>query len=53
MKIIYYVLISLVYQSLLYPQGVDFPDDPEQAPLSGLGLLIATDAALAYKKFRK
>ena len=53
MKIIYYVLISLVCQALLYSQGVDFPDDPEQAPISGLGLLIATGAALAYRKFRK
>ena len=53
MKIIYFVLISLIYQTLLYSQGVDFSDDPEQALISGLGLLIVTGATMAYKKFRK
>ena len=53
MKIIYYVFIGIVYHALLHSQGVDFPNEPVQAPISGLGLLIATGAALAYKKFKK
>tara|TARA_B100000035_G_C20766768_1_gene450791 strand:+ start:450 stop:611 length:162 start_codon:yes stop_codon:yes gene_type:complete len=53
MKIIYYLFICIVYHALLQPQGVDWPDEPVQAPISGLGLLIATGAALAYKKFKK
>ena len=53
MKIIHYILISLVYQALLYPQEVDFPENPEQASISGLELLIARGAAFEYKKFRE
>ena len=53
MKIIYYFTISLVYHALLHSQGIDFPNEPVQAPINGLGLLIATGAAIAYKKFKK
>ena len=37
----------------IFAQGVDFPDEPAQAPIGGLGLLAAGGAALAYKKLRK
>ena len=50
MRIIYYIAINL---TILYSQGIDFPNEPVQAPISGLGLLIAAGAALAYKKLKK
>ena len=53
MKIIYYFLTSLFYAAALHSQGVEFPSEPVQAPISGLGLLIAAGTALAYKKFKK
>ena len=53
MKIIYYFIIYLVHLTIVYSQGVDFPNEPVQAPIGGLWLLIAGGAALAYKKFKK
>lgn len=53
MKIIYYVLITLGHHAIIFSQGVDFPGEPEQAPISGLALLVATGIGLAYKKFKK
>ena len=53
MKVIYYFLISLGYNAIILSQGVDFPNEPVQAPISGLWLLIAGGAALAYKRLKK
>ena len=53
MKIIYNFIIILVYHALLYSQGIDFPNEPVQAPISGLWLLIAGGATLAYRKLKK
>ena len=53
MKVIYYFLISLSYNAIIFSQGVDFPTEPVQAPISGLWLLIAGGAALAYKRLKK
>ena len=50
----YFVIIcSLIINTIVLAQGVDFPSDPNQAPIGGLGLLVAGGAALAYKKLRK
>ena len=49
----YYILLSAVFTTVAYSQGIDFPSTPAQAPIGGLGLLAAGGAALAYKKFRK
>ena len=47
------VLNALIFNAIIFAQGVDFPDEPVQAPIGGLGLLVAGGAALAYKKLRK
>ena len=50
----YYVILNaLIINATIFSQGVDFPSEPAQAPIGGLGLLVAAGAALAYKKFRK
>ena len=50
----YYVMINaLIVNVTIFAQGVGFPDEPNQAPIGGLGLLAAGGAALAYKKSRK
>ena len=49
----YYILLSAVFTTVAYSQGIDFPSTPAQAPIGGLGLLAAGGAALAYKKFKK
>ena len=50
----YYVMINaLIVNVTIFAQGVGFPDEPNQAPIGGLGLLAAGGAALAYKKLRK
>ena len=50
----YYVMINaLIVNVTIFAQGVGFPDEPEQAPIGGLGLLAAGGAALAYKKLKK
>ena len=54
MKEKYYMIINvLIVNATIFAQGVDFPNEPVQAPIGGLGLLIAGGAALAYKKLRK
>ena len=47
------ILNTLIVNATIFTQGVDFPNEPVQAPIGGLGLLIAGGAALAYKKLRK
>ena len=50
----YYVISNaLIVNATIFAQGVDFPSEPNQAPIGGLGLLAAGGAALAYKKLRK
>ena len=49
----YMILNALIVNTAIFAQGVDFPNDPEQAPIGGLGLLAVGGAALAYKKLRK
>ena len=50
----YYVILNAVLVNVtIFAQGVDFPSEPAQAPIGGLGLLAAGGAALAYKKLRK
>ena len=54
MKEKYYVILNaLIVNAAIFAQGVGFPDEPNQAPIGGLGLLAAGGAALAYKKLRK
>ena len=54
MKEKYYMIVNtLIINATLFAQGVDFPSEPNQAPIGGLGLLAAGGAALAYKKLRK
>ena len=54
MRNIYYKLILLLPTliSTIMAQGVEFPDEPTQAPIGGLGLLAAAGAAMAYKKLK-
>ena len=50
----YYVILNaLIVNANIFAQGVDFPSEPNQAPIGGFGLLAAGGAALAYKKLRK
>ena len=50
----YYVMLyAFIVNATIFAQGVGFPDEPNQAPIGGLGLLAAGGAALAYKKLRK
>tara|TARA_B100000035_G_C20853645_1_gene488566 strand:+ start:380 stop:547 length:168 start_codon:yes stop_codon:yes gene_type:complete len=50
----YYVIISLfIINAVVLSQGIDFPSEPAQAPISGLGLLAVGGGALAYKKLRR
>ena len=50
----YYIILNvLIVNATIFAQGVGFPDEPTQAPIGGLGLLVAGGAALAYKKLRK
>ena len=53
MKEKYYVIINaLMVNTTIFAQGVGFPNEPNQAPIGGLGLLAAGGAALAYKKLK-
>ena len=47
------ILNALIVNATIFAQGVTFPNEPAQAPIGGLGLLLAGGAALAYKKLRK
>tara|TARA_Y100000996_G_C22451763_1_gene614162 strand:+ start:742 stop:906 length:165 start_codon:yes stop_codon:yes gene_type:complete len=54
MKEKYYVILNaFLVNTSIFAQGVDFPSEPNQAPIGGLGLLAAGGAALAYKKLKK
>jgi len=50
----YYVILNaLIVNATIFAQGVDFPSEPTQAPIGGLGLLVLGGAAIAYKRFKK
>ena len=50
----YYVTLNaFLVNATIFAQGVGFPDEPNQAPIGGLGLLAAGGATLAYKKLKK
>ena len=49
----YMILNTFIVNVAIFAQGVDFPNEPNQAPIGGLGLLVAGGAALAFKKLRK
>ena len=51
MKNTFFAMLGMV--TCLLAQGINFPNDPAQAPIGGLGLLAAAGAALAYKKLKK
>ena len=53
MKITYYASVSLFIHAIIFAQGVDLPTEPVQAPISGMWLLVASGAALAYRKLKK
>ena len=47
------LLITLIsITSWLIAQGVEFPDNPSQAPIGGLELLIGAGGAMAWKKLK-
>ena len=51
---LYTLLITLFsITSWLIAQGVTFPDNPSQAPIGGLELLIGAGGAMAWKKLRE
>ena len=47
------ITFILTIGSVAMAQGIDFPTEPSQAPIGGLGWLAALGGALAYKKLRK
>ena len=50
---LYTLLITLFsITSWLIAQGVTFPDNPSQAPIGGLGLLIGAGGAMAWSKLK-
>ena len=51
-RIFYYLLIISVFHILVHAQGVGFPGEPAQAPISGLAILLATGIGLSYKKLK-
>ena len=54
MKKKYYIIISMLFINVvIFAQGVNFPSNPVQAPIGGLGLLALGGAAIAYKRFKK
>ena len=47
------LLITLIsITSWLIAQGVTFPDNPSQAPIGGLELLIGAGGAMAWSKLK-
>ena len=47
------LLITIIsITNTIIAQGVDFPSDPSQAPIGGLGLLIGAGGAMAYRKLK-
>ena len=49
----YMILNALIVNSTIFSQGVDFPSEPAQAPIGGLGILVLGGAAIAYKRLKK
>jgi hypothetical protein len=50
---LYTLLITLFsITSWLIAQGVEFPDNPSQAPIGGLELLIGAGGAMAWSKLK-
>jgi hypothetical protein len=50
---LYTLLITIIsITSWLIAQGIDFPDDPSQAPIGGLELLIGAGGAMAWSKLK-
>ena len=51
-KLYTFVITLFSITSWLVAQGIDFPDDPSQAPIGGLELLIGAGGAMAWKKLK-
>ena len=50
---LYTLLITIIsITNTLIAQGVTFPDNPSQAPIGGLELLIGAGGAMAYRKLK-
>ena len=50
---LYTLLITLFsITNTIIAQGIDFPDDPSQAPIGGLELLIGAGGAMAWSKLK-
>jgi len=50
---LYTLLITLFsITSWLIAQGITFPDNPSQAPIGGLELLIGAGGAMAWSKLK-
>ena len=47
------ILNAFIVNATIFAQGVDFPSEPNQAPIGVLGLLVAGGTALGYKKLKK
>jgi hypothetical protein len=54
MKTKLYTLVITLFSitSWLVAQGIDFPEDPSQAPIGGLELLIGAGGAMAWSKLK-
>jgi hypothetical protein len=46
------IISFLSLSSVLLAQGVGWPDEPSQAPIGGLELLIGAGGAMAWKKLK-
>jgi hypothetical protein len=50
---LYTLLITIIsITNTLIAQGVTFPDNPSQAPIGGLELLIGAGGAMAWSKLK-
>ena len=50
---LYTLLITIIsITNTIIAQGIDFPSDPSQAPIGGLGLLIGAGGAMAWSKLK-
>ena len=50
---LYTLLITIIsITNTLIAQGIAFPDNPSQAPIGGLELLIGAGGAMAWKKLK-
>ena len=48
----YMILNALLVNATIFAQGVTFPSEPAQAPIGGLGLLVAGGADLRIKNLK-